>query len=385
MPPSPMVATRGVIKVGKESARAALHRILPGGTEVPLRASGVTPQWLENAMGLRRGAIRSVQVVDQNTGTAARARIAVEADDLPNHLFLKFTPHNYVQNVIMNMFDLGAREVFFYQNVAARLPVRTPHCYAARVDARRGRNIMVLEDLSTTARFRDIREAATAIEANAVIDAMAEQHAAFWENTEFANGLTTLTGGSPEAQMIGDLISGRFVGNMKGLAADLVPSEMKQQARIVFERSAEIESFWASQPQTVLHGDPHLGNLFFEGETPGFLDWQVTMMGAGARDVAYFATASVEPDLLRKIERSLVERYASRLEAAGVTVDFDLLWTQYRAGVTAFFVSAVAAAEGGERAQLPDVCRVGVERSVAAVEAHESFSLLKTLIDGRRV
>ncbi len=385
MRPSPVVAARGVVKVGKESARAGLHRLLPGGAAVPLKATGVTPLWLEDALGLPRGAVRAVHVVEENTGTAARARIAVEADDLPEHLFLKFTPRNYVQNVIMNMFDLGAREVFFYQNVAERIPVRTPRCYAARVDTRRGRNIMVLEDLSTSARFRDIREPATAVEANAVVDAMADQHAAFWGNDEFTGGLTTLTGSSPEAQMIGDLISGRFVGNMKGQAADLVPAEMKQQARIVFERSTEIESFWASQPQTVLHGDPHLGNLFFEAEAPGFLDWQVTMMGAGARDVAYFATASVEPDLLRKIERSLVERYASRLEAAGVIVDLDLLWTQYRAGVTAFFVSAVAAAEGGERAQLPDVCRVGVERSVAAAEAHDSFGVLKALVDGRRV
>ena len=98
---------------------------------------------------------------------------------------------------------------------------------------------------------------------------------------------------------------------MKGLGAELVPPDMQQQCRILFENSAGVDAMWASQPQTVLHGDPHLGNLFFEGDEPGFLDWQVSMAGAGIRDVAYFATASVDSELLRTIERGLVERYAA--------------------------------------------------------------------------
>ena len=131
---------------------------------------------------------------------------------------------------------------------------------------------------------------------------------------------------------LGDLIRRRFLGNMKGPTADLVPADMKRKCRILFERSADIDAFWASQPQTLLHGDPHLGNLFFEGASPGFLDWQVAMSGAGMRDVAYFATVSVEPTLLRRIERDLVERYAARLEAVGIVVDADHLWVSVPGG-----------------------------------------------------
>lgn len=82
-------------------------------------------------MGLRSGAIRSVRVIDENSGTAARGRIEVEADtgvDVPDHLFLKFTPHNYLQHVMMLVFELGTREVFLYRTLGDELPVRSPRC-----------------------------------------------------------------------------------------------------------------------------------------------------------------------------------------------------------------------------------------------------------------
>ena len=150
-------------------------------------------------------------------------------------------------------------------------------------------------------------------------------------------------------------------------------------------RSGEIDAFWSAQPQTVLHGDPHLGNLFFEGDDPGFIDWQVARAGAGVRDVAYFTSSSLDIDVRRAVERALVERYATRLDTAGIEVDFDHLWALYRAGFTEFYTSAVAASEAGERAQDPEVCRVGVERAAAACEDHDSFGILEALIDGKSV
>ena len=190
---------------------------------------------------------------------------------------------------------------------------------------------------------------------------------------------------SATSDLLGDLVRRRFIGNMKGQAADIVPARMQQQGRILFERSAGVDAFWAAQPRTVIHGDTHLGNLFFEGDSPGFIDWQVTRAGVGMRDVAYFATGSVEPELLRKIERGLVDRYAASLDAAGIPVDVDQLWAIYRVGATEFYTSVVAASEAGERAQDPEICRVGVERAVAAIEAHDSLTVLATLADGRHV
>ncbi len=331
----------------------------------------------------RRVPSSAVSVLHEDSGTAGRARLRLEAgagSDAPGTVFVKLTPTAYAQHMIMLLFGLGTREVQVYRGIAADLPVRVPHCYAAVLDERRGRNAIVLEDLSETARFRDIREPVSAAEAEAVIDAMARQHAAFWETPRFRGDLRPLTGRSPAANLLGDAIRRRFLGGMKGLGAELVPPDMRQQCRILFENSAGVDAMWASQPQTVLHGDPHLGNLFFEGDEPGFVDWQVSMAGAGIRDVAYFATASVDSELLRTIERGLVERYAAGLDRSGIDVDVEHLWTLYRAGITESFLASVATAEAGESMQNTEVCRAGVSRAVAAVAAHDSFDVLASLV-----
>ena len=54
--------------------------------------------------------------------------------------------------------------------------------------------------------------------------------------------------------------------------ADLMPPDLVEKSSILYEHVVEVDAFWTAQPQTLTHGDPHLGNLFFEGPNPGFLD-----------------------------------------------------------------------------------------------------------------
>ncbi|WP_174183826.1 phosphotransferase family protein [Nocardia barduliensis] len=384
---SQSVATaRSLGMAGKEAIRAALDRTNSYGTRIPLRVQDATARRLAATLGLPPGAITSVRVLDHHSGTAARARIAVESEaDIPETLFLKLPPRNYLQHVLMNIFRLGTREIVAYRALGDTPPIRVPRCYAAQVDPLRRRSILVLEDLSATAEFRTVRDSVSQAEAEAVIDAMAALHSAHWGTDRFTGDLAPLAERSSADVRLGDIIRRRFLRQITGHTAPLIPETMKRQCRIFFQRSADIDAFWAAQPQTLIHGDPHLGNLFFESAGPGFLDWQIATAGAGIRDVAYFATASVEPDLLRTIEKDLVERYAAGLDAAGVPVDGDRLWTLYRAGITEFYLAAVCTAEAGARMQPLEVSRVGVERAVAGVQAHDSFGVLAALIDGKRV
>jgi aminoglycoside phosphotransferase (APT) family kinase protein len=384
---SQSVATaRSLGMAGREAIRAGLDRTNSYGTRIPLRVDEATEHWLTVALGLPPGAITSVRVLDHHSGTAARARIAVESEaDLPETLFLKLPPRNYLQHVLMNVFRLGTREIVAYRALGDTPPIRVPRCYAAQVDRLRRRSVLVLEDLSGTAEFRTICDSVTRAEAEAVIDAMAALHGAYWNTDRFAGDLVPLAVRSAADVRLGDIIRRRFLRQITGHTAHLIPETMKRQCRIFFQRSADIDAFWATQPQTLIHGDPHLGNLFFEATGPGFLDWQIATAGAGIRDVAYFANASVEPDLLRMIERDLVERYTAGLDAAGIHVDGERMWTLYRAGITELYLAAVCTAEAGARMQPLEVSRVGVERSVAGAEAHDSFEVLAALIDGKRV
>ncbi|MYR08573.1 phosphotransferase [Gordonia sp. SID5947] len=364
-----------------EATRAALDRAVPSRAGIPLRIDDVTTSWLAGALGLPSAAITSIDVLDHDSGTAARARLSVTSEtDLPATLFVKLPPRNYLQHVLMNVFRLGTREVFAYRALGDNPPVRIPRCHVAQSDRHRQRSVLVLEDLSGTAEFRTCVDSVSRTEAQAVVDALADLHGTFWETERFESNLQPLTHRSASEIRIADLVRRRFLADITGHAADLIPGEIKRRCRMFYERSGDIDAFWAGQPRTFTHGDPHLGNVFFEMGAPGFLDWQIASAGVGIRDVAYFATASVEPRLLRDIERGLVERYVGRLAAMGVDLDPDRMWTLYRAAITEMFLAAVCTAEAGERMQPFDVSRVGVERAVAGVTAHDSFAVLEDLI-----
>src|SRR5690606_17039667 len=118
----------GVGSAMKEATRAGLDRAIPFGSKAPLRVRGVSRRWLAKAMGLPRGSITSVEVLDHHSGTAARARIAVESEaaEVPGHLFVKMVPSNYLQHVLMNLFRLGMKEIIAYRALGDTPPVRIP-------------------------------------------------------------------------------------------------------------------------------------------------------------------------------------------------------------------------------------------------------------------
>lgn len=368
-----------IVMVGREVGRVGLDRVLPDGATLPDRGDAFTPTIVEGLTGRARGSVTSVRVLDEHHGTAGRVRLAVDATpsaDLPATLFLKVTPGNLTQRVMMNVFDLGAREVLFYSALGATVPVRVPRCFGAALDVRRGRNVIVLEDL-THAEFRDIRQPLDVDRAAAVVDALAELHAGHWGTSRFRSDLTLFASRSPASERLGNLFVGRVLGTLKGHAAAVVPAEVQQASRIVFERRAEIDAFWArALPPTLCHGDPHLGNLFFEGAVPGFLDWQAAMAGPAWRDVSYSLIASVDATVLAGAERDLVERYVARMHSHGVELDRARAWDLYRASAAEIYVAAVVTAGTSDRMQPPEISRVGVDRVASAVQRLDTFAVL---------
>ena len=70
------------------------------------------------------------------------------------------------------------------------------------------------------------------------------------------------------------------------------------------EQRLALEALWARPPLTLIHGDAHAGNLFFDGPEVGFLDWQVVQRGQGMRDVSYFLGNSLSVQTRREIGRA---------------------------------------------------------------------------------
>ena len=92
-----------------------------------------------------------------------------------------------------------------------------------------------------------------------------------------------------------------------------------------------LDELWHGGPQTYVHGDTHIGNVFLDNGRVGFHDWGLSRVSTPMRDVSYFLTMSVDPEERSKSERSLVRLYLDALRAAGgPSIGFDEAWHAHR-------------------------------------------------------
>jgi thiamine kinase-like enzyme len=107
----------------------------------------------------------------------------------------------------------------------------------------------------------------------------------------------------------------------------------------VLDAIAELAPDWANVlgrcsegPQTLVHNDFRLDNIFFEpNDEPVVIDWQLAGRCRGTQDVAYLLSGSMNTDALRDCWAQLLERYHARLTAAGVRgYDLEVCRFHYR-------------------------------------------------------
>jgi aminoglycoside phosphotransferase (APT) family kinase protein len=157
---------------------------------------------------------------------------------------------------------------------------------------------------------------------------------------------------------------------------DRLPAASRRLAEVYLPRAERTPDLLATGTGTLVHGDAHLGNMFVDGTTPGFLDWALVSCAPGLRDVAYFLGGSVPTDIHRGQERRLVGRYCERLRAGGITLDVDAAWDQYRLQLLTAWIAAVVTAGMGSKWQPIDVGIGATMRADAAIEDHDVVDLL---------
>ena len=69
-----------------------------------------------------------------------------------------------------------------------------------------------------------------------------------------------------------------------------------------------------TSPQTLLHGDPHIGNTYvLPDDDVGFLDWQMVRRGNWSLDLGYFLQGALTIEDRRRSERELLDEYRAAL------------------------------------------------------------------------
>jgi aminoglycoside phosphotransferase (APT) family kinase protein len=155
--------------------------------------------------------------------------------------------------------------------------------------------------------------------------------------------------------------------------ADVVPAALRDAQRV----KAALLQMWSAfegSHRCLIHGDAHLGNIYFEAETrPGFLDWQSPMAGPCFDDVTYCLIGSLSIEDRRAHERELLRHYLDQLAHNGVaSPSFDTTWHAYRQQVMHGFMWVSTPPS----MQPDDIVAANVERFCVALEDLETLQAL---------
>jgi aminoglycoside phosphotransferase (APT) family kinase protein len=310
-----------------------------------------------------------VEVLDSHSGTTGRARLAVRwapgaPPGLPASVFVKFAPFDAEQRGFVAANQRGVREARLYRELAAELPVRVPRPWHAAFDDE-GRYVMVLEDLvAAGCAFPSAKDPRAGEWAGRIVEALARLHARFHASARFAGDLAWLAERGTGA---GDYGAGLVKLALDRVGARLSPA-FRRFAALYVERAPAVAARWNAGTATLVHGDPHLGNLFLDGERIGFLDWGVTAVAPGMRDVAYVLCNSVAAELRRAHEKDWIARYRAALAEGGASLGADEAWEQYRLFAIYGWLAATATLAMGSKWQPESLARSSTERATQALE-----------------
>ncbi len=290
---------------------------------LPTEPAEITPAWLSEALGV---GVASVEVLEIRHGTNSNARLRIDGD-LPETLFLKLPPLDAARREAVNRTGMGRREALFYASLASRVPMRVPRPFLARFDEASGAFLLLVEDLEATGcRLPDLVAGLGFEQAAGAMRDFAALHVRYEDPARRAR----------EAAWVEPMPAGSDFGTtLLQLGLDhhreRLSDAFAELAQLYIGRQAELEAAWERGGETVLQGDGHIGNLFLDGERVGFFDWGLIQLGPPLRDVGYFLCMALSPELRRRHERELIERYLeARREAGGAPIDFEDAWLQHR-------------------------------------------------------
>jgi hypothetical protein len=218
--------------------------------------------------------------------------------------------------------------------------------------------------------------------ARGLVDAFARLHAHFWESPRFAGDLSWARTWSTRP---GNMVLKRFYSRGRRGALRLDRPEATPAVRAVSAAlDNHIDAYYGEfevGPLTLLHGDSHLGNTYSMPDgRAGLLDWQVVWQGPGLREVTYWMTGGLEPDVRRQHDRELLDRYQEGLRAGGVreVPTLDAAFQRYRLfAAEAWDATAMTIAWPGLQAS--ENSEASWRRTCVAVEDLETAALLNKL------
>ena len=359
--------------LGRGVGRLITDAVVGSRVGLPRTVDAIDAEVLSKVMGTTVG---SVRVLGSDAGTSSRARLVLTGNGLPESVFVKIAAKTAATRLMGELGRLGHTEVRFYGQLAPHL-TGVPHAYGAAFDAWTGRYLLVLEDLpADSCEFPDTLHPLSADQAGLIIELLAALHATFWDRLP-RDGRGPLRWLYTPSGDVTSLLTGSLMHtSIRRLAARTdLPVE---RGGFIADNYRAVAALIDTPPHTVMHGDAHPGNMYFQGGKAGLLDWQAVRRGHPSRELAYTLITSLTPEDRRVAQRDLLDHYRRALSAAGgPELDRDELWLRYRqAALYAYVAPLITAGMGGMQAE--GIAMEGVRRGVAALDDLETIAALKS-------
>lgn len=289
---------------------------------VPRTPADITPRWLTSTLpagfqqsGVQLASVRVEVIAGGQIATTLRLHLGYSGDAAfaPSTVICKLSSQSIHTRTAANAIGLYLTELEIYQHKAMSAQVDTPRPYFMAVDSSHGDFILLMEDLQP-ARQPLHREGCSTSDAQAAMAVAAALHGP----SRGADALNQVPFLKEKKR--------REIQNLRltPLAVETFLSRHRasyseDEVRTILELPRvypRVLQFRAAD-QTLQHGDFRLQNILFdargrEGKT-AVIDWQTARIGFGPADISSFLGGSLQANVRRSCERSLVDFYAAEL------------------------------------------------------------------------
>lgn len=335
---------------------------------LPQEWEEITPDWMTAALARDHpgAVVDTVTVALRDDGTNRRARLALtySAGSGPATVFAKAVDPEHADLVALTS-GLYHEPRLFTSGIA--LPLDHPAVYTALIDEGNRNFVMIMEDVvARGADPRDSTRPMTIAQAASGIRGLARMHSQYWGERLRTN--SALGWVEPFVAFEGLEYAPLHIAHER--LGDSVPAEVPALSgtELFVDIWARYIGTLTTTEQTLLHGDPHIGNTYvLPGDEVGFLDWQMVRRGNWSLDVGYFLQGALTIEDRRRAERDLLGEYrdALRLPSAELPTAEEI-WLRYRASVAHGLAIWMATLSGGDAWQGADVCLALAQRYAAA-------------------
>jgi hypothetical protein len=287
------------------------------------------------------------------TGQMARsARITLRWDgpsDLPASVVVK-VPSADPETAAFAFAQGGyLTELRFYRDIAPTVGCRVPGCHRTEYRPDDLEFALVMEDIAGAEQgdqFAGLRPE----QLDLAIEQAVRLHAPRYGDPTLGRAFAGPDGRASATADLADFAQLAYAASVE-VMLDRLGDGLDDEVIEAFRTATPHIARWAhSRPtaETVVHGDLRGDNLLFGDGTSApevvVVDWQTVRPGPAAVDLAYLIAGSVpEPSDRADLEPDLVVGYVDRMAAAGVTLDRDTFWTEYRLGsIWGLLITAVA-------------------------------------------